>query len=186
MPTADCPDRETNDAPRGPRQAVEDRIEQARDRLALGFSRGELTRELADEWNLTRRTVRRYLDRAGRRNRELVGKAPADALADALTFWRGLLRDAMEERDAGRAGLADGDGAAGRDADRLAKRVRDAERRAATYRDRIDRLLGLHSSATTADRLTVAGTAPDGGAGPRAKEPADPDRAIRDLLKVVG
>ena len=135
---------------------------------------------MADEWGVARRTVRRYLDRAAGRNRELIAKAPADALADSVAFWRGLLLDAMDDRDAARAGLP---AATGREADRLAKRAADAERRAATCRDRLDRLLGLLAPAAAADRLTVAGGGPT---APRAPEPADPDRAVRDLLNAAG
>ena len=177
MQTADAPG---DGRSRGLRQSVEDRIEQARGRLALGFSHRELARELADEWGLARRTVRRYLDRAAGRNRELVAKAPTDALADAVAFWRGLLLDAMEDRDAARADLP---AATGRDAARLAKRAADAERRAATYRGRLDRLLGLLSPTAAADRLTVATAGP---LASRAAEPADPDRAVRDLLEAAG
>ncbi len=185
MPFADCHDREADAGPHGPRGTVEYRIEQARGRMALGFSRTELTRELAAEWGLARRTVRRYLDRAERRNRELVRKAPADALADSLTFWRGLLLDAMNDRAAARADLADALAAdkTGRIVDCIARRAGEAEQRAATYRDRIDRLLGLLSPAATADRLTVAGA---GGAASRPPEPSDPERTIRDLLEAAG
>ena len=172
----------TADRPRGPRETIEGRIEHARGRLAAGFSRGELARELADEWGVARRTVRRYLDRAagGTGNwSPRPRRTPSPILSRSgggccWTRWptatpRG---PACRRRPAGR-----------RSGWRSGPRTPNGGRRAATYRDRLDRLLGLLSPAAAADRLTVAGGEP---ATTRAPEPADPDRAVRDLLNAAG
>lgn len=198
-----------NPAPRATRTEVEQRVEEARAMLRLGFSNGEIKSRLADKHGIKKRSAMRYITEARKRNLALLDKTEDEALSDSLNGWRAILHDetgrtqramqqlaeqearlarldellAGELSDRQRLGLAEEKSACAKLIDNARRTIYTSRKFEMEVRDRMDRLLGLHRphkfAQTTSDGRDVHQAAED------VPEPVDDDAERRELEELM-